>query len=185
MLFYYSLGQRFAGSLGSSSRSCVARSCSYHDSDMMWREISGLAVPWCGVSTWCCDRHGVCSAEVLPAVCITRQAALLTGASTAQALESHPFGRLSVVFLSLQLQVWVAAPQPPQGKLNIWGLHKKCHCTLQQKKCCYFQSDSRSLKRPGCWHTKAKISDMHSLIMPLFTSLFLGNTLEELHFYSQ
>lgn len=73
----------------------------------------------------------------------------------------------------------------PTGKANTPGLQKKWHCTLRQKKCCYFQSYSVSLKRQGCWHTKAHISDVHSLIIPLFTSLFLRNAFIVLHFYSQ
>lgn len=129
MVFYCSLGQRFAGLLGSSSRSYVARSCSYHagGSNVKRRVtlVSGLAIPWHGVSTRCCDHPHVCNAEVLPAGCTTRQSALLTEVSTAQVLKSHPFDRLSAVFQSYCTATGLSSCiSAPTGEANIWGLHE-------------------------------------------------------------
>lgn len=48
MFFYYSLGQRFAGPLGLSSRSCVDGSYSYHDggNDVRSPFSLGMAISW-------------------------------------------------------------------------------------------------------------------------------------------
>lgn len=120
-VYYYSLGHRFAGLLGSSPRSCVARHCIYHDSGNDARRsdpsplVCDLAIPWCGVSAWCWSavsslHHQAISSPHWNLHC--------TGTG------SHRFGRLSAVFHSLQPQGWAAASQPPQGRLTLQASKK-------------------------------------------------------------
>lgn len=132
MFFYYSPGQRFAGSLGSSSRSCVARSCSYHDSGNDVKKIHPCL--WAGSPMVWSHHHHICSAQVLSAVCITRQSALLTGVCTAQALKGHPSDRLGAVFHSCFTAAGLSSCiSAPTGKTNAWGLHKNgMHSTAKE-----------------------------------------------------
>lgn len=89
---------------------------------MMWGHPFLWAWQSHGVSTWCCDHCYASSAEV-PAVCITRQSALLTGVSRHWRVTPLMNHVLSFI-LTLWLHVRATASQPPQRRLTFGAFIK-------------------------------------------------------------